>query len=170
MVLPILLYNCGTWGLTRSNIENIDAFHRKHLRRILGIYWPETISNKDLYDRCRRQPISILIKRQRWTLLGHILRRDNAIPAQTAMAEYFKEGGEKYVGRTPTSLPTTLNQDLKQYRRYLDTTESDIISSKQRKTTIPKHLKTEQDLLELKTLAQDRETWRRVTHYIQTSK
>ena len=58
LITPILLYNCGTWGLTKKNLDNIDTTHRKHLRKIIGIKWPDTISNADLYERCRTRPIS----------------------------------------------------------------------------------------------------------------
>ena len=28
LVLPILLYNCGTWAPTKSDLESLNAFHR----------------------------------------------------------------------------------------------------------------------------------------------
>ena len=41
LVIPILLYNCGTWGLTKQNLESLNIMHRKHLRNIIGVHWPE---------------------------------------------------------------------------------------------------------------------------------
>ena len=37
LVKVILLYNCGTWGLSRSDQKKLNSFHRKQLRRVIGI-------------------------------------------------------------------------------------------------------------------------------------
>ena len=162
LITPILFYNCGTWGLTKSTLESIDSTHRRHLRIVLGIHWPEKISNQDLYDRCRTTPLSFRIKKQRWKLFGHILRREDSIPAQTAMIEYF-ENGTKHVGRTPTSLPTILNQDLKQYKKHTEN------SSPITQDEIPAHLQTKYDLQKLQIIAQNRHAWRALARDIQRS-
>jgi hypothetical protein len=47
-VLPTLTYNIGTWGLTKSEFNSLDTFHRKQLRFLLGIFHPDHISNKAL--------------------------------------------------------------------------------------------------------------------------
>ena len=36
----ILTYNCGTWALAQTELNKIDAFHRKQLRKVLNIYCP----------------------------------------------------------------------------------------------------------------------------------
>ena len=36
--LPILLYNCGTWLLTKTGVEKLDAFYRRLLRRVIGVF------------------------------------------------------------------------------------------------------------------------------------
>ncbi|KAL9953953.1 hypothetical protein ACROYT_G041435 [Oculina patagonica] len=46
------------WRITSADIEQLDVFHRKCLRRILSIFWPHTISNCDLYKGSRERPIS----------------------------------------------------------------------------------------------------------------
>ena len=165
LILPIILYNCGTWGLTKKNLDSLDSFHRKQMRRVLGIHWPEKISNEDLYTRCRVRTISSRVKEQRWRLFGHILRRDETLPAQTSMKDYFRSG-EKYRGRTPASLPTTLNQDLQLYSKYIETTPEEDISQKQKDTHVPTSITTNRDLEELRTLAQDRDVWRDVFKWI----
>ena len=167
LITPILLYNCGTWGLTAKTLESLDTTHRKHLRRILSIHWPETISNEDLYERCRTRPISHKIIHQRWNLFGHILRRDNNIPAQTAMTEYFQKGKKKYLGRTPTSLPTILNKDITTYKQY--TKENPTRTNKTISQLLPSKLKTEKDLNKIRDIAQDREQWRKITTKIITA-
>ena len=48
-VLPVLTYNMGTWGLTKTELSRLDTHHRRHLRQIIGIRWPHRISNDALY-------------------------------------------------------------------------------------------------------------------------
>ena len=50
IVKPVLLYNCQTWGLTKADETNLDSFHRKQLRKILHIKFPNIIRNHDLYE------------------------------------------------------------------------------------------------------------------------
>ena len=66
LVLPVLTYNCGTWALTEQQQKATDAFHRKQLRILLGIFYPEKISKKELYKRCNTEPLGHFITRQTW--------------------------------------------------------------------------------------------------------
>ena len=52
LVLPVLLYNCGTWGAESSVIAKIDVFHRRQQRQVLGFTRLDGVSNKELYTRC----------------------------------------------------------------------------------------------------------------------
>ena len=36
-VIPVLMYNAGTWALTSAQSNKLDAFHRKQLRQVLNI-------------------------------------------------------------------------------------------------------------------------------------
>ena len=78
------------------------------------------------------------------------------------MIEYF-ENGTKHVGRTPTSLPTILNQDLKQYRKHTEN------SPPMSQDEIPAQLQTKHDLQKLQTIAQNRDAWRTLIRDIQLS-
>ncbi|KAK3744074.1 hypothetical protein RRG08_018703 [Elysia crispata] len=113
LVRSVLLYNCGTWALTKTDEEKLDSFHRKQLRRVLGIRYPTKISNKSLYKKCEQTPISLEVLQARWRLFGHVLRREPSIPANKAMAFYFHDNAKRARGRPITTLPMTLNNDLK---------------------------------------------------------
>ena len=56
-VLPILLYNCGTWALTYSMPRSIESFHRRQLRKVIGVHYPNTISNDQVYVRTKTEPL-----------------------------------------------------------------------------------------------------------------
>ena len=88
LVKSILTYNCGTWALAQTELNKLDAFHRKQLRKVLNIYYPTKISNKTLYKKCN-EPLSTHILESRWRLFGHILRRNEDIPANKAMQLYL---------------------------------------------------------------------------------
>ena len=49
LVRPVLLYGCGTWGLTAVLTEKLCALHRRHLRVMAGYRWPKHISNEAIY-------------------------------------------------------------------------------------------------------------------------
>ncbi|GFN89006.1 hypothetical protein PoB_001551200 [Plakobranchus ocellatus] len=108
----VLLYNCGTWALTKTDEDRLDSFHRKQLRNTLGIGYPTIISNASLYKKCREAPLSMQVLEARWRLFGHVLRRDRNIPANKAMLFYFSDN-KRARGRPLTTLPITLNNGLK---------------------------------------------------------
>ncbi|XP_071943833.1 uncharacterized protein [Antedon mediterranea] len=113
LVKSILLYNSETWGLTKEEAHKLDTFHRQQLRKIIGIRFPDRISNINLYRRTGTKPISLEIVDARWRLLGHILRQDPCTPANTAISYYFSNTTNiKFRGRPRTTLPITLSNDL----------------------------------------------------------
>ena len=119
-----------------------DAFHRKQLKRVVGIRYPEKITNKALYKQCNERPLSLYVLENRWRLFGHILRRDREIPAYKAMEGFFVPQGNKYRGRPITTLPVVLNNDLSRL-------ESSTYC-----------LKTFKDIENLKKIAEQRDQWR----------
>ena len=107
-------------GLTKAELDRLDAYHRRHLRQIVGIHWPHRISNTALYRRCRCHPISEDVKSARWRLFGHVLRMPRDTPAQQAIDYYFADTGDATSrGRARTSLPTALSADLRRVGRTL---------------------------------------------------
>ena len=142
LVKSVLLYNSSTWGMTKTDENKINAFHRKQLRIILGIHYPTKISNKSLYNKCNETPISLQILEARWRLFGHILRRTPEIPANKAMNFYFSNQGPKQKGRPVTTLLITLNNDLKRI------TGNNIL------------LTSYKDLENLREIATNRQEWR----------
>ena len=69
------LYMCGseTWRTTKSMLQKIQTFVNKCLRRILRIWWPETISNEALWERTNQEPIEHQIRRKKWSWIGNTL-------------------------------------------------------------------------------------------------
>ena len=155
LVKSILLYNCGTWGVTKAEENKLDAFHRKQLKRILGIKYPKKISNKNLYREAREKPISDTMREARWKLLGHILRRPEEIPANKAMTLYFNDeiSGKKFKGARRTTLPEVLNSDLERL-------QNEFHHMKDHNYCARLKFRTREDLDRLKNVASNRKSWR----------
>lgn len=66
-VLGVPLYGAESWKVTNAITTKLDVFQARCLRRILRIFWPNTISNEELYKRTNTIPLSQEIKRGRWT-------------------------------------------------------------------------------------------------------
>ena len=101
--------------------------HRRHLRSILGISWPTTISNEHLYIRCDARPLSELVTEARWRMAGHVLRMATDTPAQLAM-RFALQGAMEYKGRRgrhQTNLLETIRADLSKHQLKLQC-EADI--------------------------------------------
>ena len=116
-----LLYNAGVSAYTKVQLDKIDAAHRRHLRRLLGIYYPERISNLELYKQTESKPISVGITELRWTMLGHTLRLPEETPGNKAIKQYYRRKVEQTDlprkstnrGRVLTTIPRLLQLDLR---------------------------------------------------------
>ena len=85
LVKSVLTYNACTWGLTKQDEKNLDSFHRKQLRQVIGVYYPHRIGNIELYRVTGARPLTIDITRSRWKMFGHALRLHKDTPARKAM-------------------------------------------------------------------------------------
>ena len=90
-VLPHFTYNLCTQALTRPLENRIDVAHRKLLRKLIGVVYPNIISNVTLYNRTQSEPISVGARLARWAYFGHVLRRkDECHPAAEATFAFFR--------------------------------------------------------------------------------
>ncbi len=149
LVRSILLYNCGTWGMSVTDEKKIDSFHRQQLRHILNIKYPNKIRSKHLYKTTKTHTISADIVKQRWKLFGHTLRMDKDTPARKAM-KFFSEktDAKKFRGRKRTTIVTTLNRDIQNTK--LKYPHFDLPT-----------LRTELDLHNIRVKATNRNLWRK---------
>ena len=74
LIVPVLLYNCGLWTLTKRQNEQLDVWQRRKLRYIFGVHYPHCKSNQILYEKSKQQPISRVCKRRRLLWFGHVVR------------------------------------------------------------------------------------------------
>ena len=84
-VKSILFYGSETWRLTNASTKTLQVFMNRCLRNIIGIKWPNTISNKELWKRTRQEPIERTITTRRWKWIGHTLRKSNTNVTRQAL-------------------------------------------------------------------------------------
>ena len=113
-VLSVLLYGCETWKMNRYNEKRIDIFVQKCLRRILKIYYPNMISNDELYKLAKVQKVTDTIKYRRRRYLGHILRQDPS-KYQHAVIRW-KPDGKRNIGRPRETWFRTVERDFRSMR------------------------------------------------------
>ena len=57
LVKSVLLYNCGTWGVSKNDQRKPNNFHTRQVRKVIGIQWPHKISNNKLYKITGTKPL-----------------------------------------------------------------------------------------------------------------
>ena len=61
--------------MIKSDKTKLDVFLHKCLRRILKIYWPMKVTNEEVRFKTNMEEITQQIKRRRWKLIWHVLRK-----------------------------------------------------------------------------------------------
>ena len=64
-VKSTLLYGSETWKTTTNILNKLQTFSNRCLRCLLGIYWPNTISNANLCELTKQEPIETQIRRRK---------------------------------------------------------------------------------------------------------
>ncbi|VDO88539.1 unnamed protein product [Schistosoma curassoni] len=83
-VKTVPLYGVETWRTATTTIKNVQVLINSCLRKILNIYWPDTISNTLLWKITSQLPDEEEIMERRWKWLGHTLRKSpNCIARQS---------------------------------------------------------------------------------------
>ena len=160
MVVSVIMYNCSSWAVPNEMLRKLDVCHRTHLRQILKIKWPTTITNEKLYKLCSTTPLSDRVKSSRWRLLGHILRSPEDTPAALALS--YAVAGSSHLkgrlGRHKINLLSLIRKDIN--RIPVDIfSENELLHQKLK-------LKDQQDIDVLRRLAHDRSMWKRLFYYV----
>ena len=108
-VLAVLLYGAETWKMTEHDACRLDRFQRGCLRRIFRIFWPEKITNKDLYKKAEMIPVSDMIADRRWRWLGHVLRLESINHAKVSLT--WSPEGRRRRGRPKTTWRRTVESE-----------------------------------------------------------
>lgn len=109
-VKSVLLYGSECWRVTQKDMGKVEVFHNKCLRRICNIYWPNKVTNTDLYERTGCYSIVQEITKRRFRWLGHTLRMpQDEIPK---VALRWTPPGKRKRGRPKTTWRRTVVAEL----------------------------------------------------------
>jgi len=97
--------------MLESDLGKLSTFHTKSLRKILRIFWPQTISNKDLLSWCEQEGMGTIIMQRRWRWIGHVIRKDNESITKTAL--YWTPEGRRKCGRPKNTWRRTVKTELR---------------------------------------------------------
>lgn len=114
-VKSVLLYGCETWKVTRDIERRLQVFINKSLRRILRVYWPETIPNEQLWARTGQEKVNIQIKRRKWNWIGHTLRRPEDNIARLALD--WNPQGSRAKGRPKITWRRSIKKEIEEHGR-----------------------------------------------------
>ena len=110
--LSVLLYGAESWKVTKSVCQKLEVFQNKCLRRILGIYWPNKISNYELRRKTCVRPVSLEVKQRGWRWIGHICRMPLVAIPQVAMR--WTPDGKRKRGRPRESQRRSVEREIKE--------------------------------------------------------
>ena len=109
-VKSVLLYGSECWRETQADMNKLSSFHNGCLRKICKIFWPEIISNADLFKKTNSLDIVIEIRRRRMRWLGHVLRMPQESIPKVALR--WTPQGKRNRGRPKTTWRRTVLADL----------------------------------------------------------
>ena len=112
----------GASAYRRTELYKLNVAHRRHLRRILGVFYPDHISSEDAYNRTNTRPISIDVIEKRRTLFGHTLRFSKETTGSRVITQFYQskamganeERKPTRRGRALTTLPRLLQRGLRE--------------------------------------------------------
>ena len=111
-VKAVLLYGSETWRTTKTVMKKVQTFINSCLRKILRIHWPETISNKELWQRTGQLAAEEEIKRRKWRWIGHTLRKTSSSITRQALT--WNPQGRRKRGRPRNSWRRDLEADSRE--------------------------------------------------------
>ncbi|XP_075151095.1 uncharacterized protein LOC142225204 [Haematobia irritans] len=84
-IKSVILYGCETWNSANKELQAIQVFINRCLRKIVRIFWPNTITNEELWRTTKQQSVLLEIRRRKWMWIGHTLRKPHDDITRTAL-------------------------------------------------------------------------------------
>lgn len=98
--------------MTKKKLQKIQTFINRCLRDIFRIRWPDKISNKELWQRGRQEPVESEIQRRKWGWIGHTCKPVASITRQVLT---WRPQGKQKRGRLKNSWRQDTEAELNRY-------------------------------------------------------
>ena len=120
-MLPVLLYGCETWTLTRDLRRRLNSFGTRSLRRILGYRWSDFVSNERFLRETQMRFGTGIVHEHQLQLHGHVARFPDADPAHQILSARESHEWRRPMGRPRASWLQQVDRHLKEIEmdRYL---------------------------------------------------
>ena len=111
-IKSVLLYGAESWRDNKTQTKKLQTFINKCLRKILKVFWPNRITNLELWEKTNQIPVTQEIKNRKWKWIGHTLRKDDTDITKEAL-EWNPQGTRKK-GRPPNTWRRTVLKEAKE--------------------------------------------------------
>jgi hypothetical protein len=109
-IMPILLYGCESWHLTKAQQRKLLSVENRFLRQILGIRWHDFVTNDTVRERTSQPSVTSVILNRRLGWLGHVLRMSPESVGQASL--FYNPGGTRRRGRPCLTIARAYTADL----------------------------------------------------------
>ena len=113
LVLPVLLYGCETWTLTKDLRRRLNSFGTRSLQRILGYRWSDFVSNERLLRETQLRFVTCIVLEHQLRLYGHVARFPDADLAHQIFSVRETREWRRPTGRPHASWLQQVDQHLK---------------------------------------------------------
>ncbi len=110
-IKSVLLYGSETWRMTKKTVQRIQTFINSCLKRIFRIWWPNKISNEELWRKGKQEPVEKQILRRKWGWIGHTLRKPATTITRQALT--WNPQGKRKRGRPKNTWRRDSEAELK---------------------------------------------------------
>ena len=113
-MLPVLLYECETWSLTRYLRQRLYSFGTRSLRRILGYRWSDFVFNDRLLIETQMRFVTHIVREHQLRLCGHVARFPAADPAHQILSAREPREWRRPMGQPRALLLQRVDRHLKE--------------------------------------------------------
>ena len=112
-VFTVVTYGCECWSTTKDDIQRLEVFHQRCIRRILRIRWFYFISNEEVLARAKIRSLQSYISEKRLRWFGHLTR----MPPErlsSYILDWTPKHGSRSVGMPRRTWTGTIEEDIEE--------------------------------------------------------
>ena len=103
------IYASETWKSTARVRQQLDVFHQRNLRKILGIAWKDRVTNMEVLSRTGQRRLQDIVAERRLRMAG--IKMPPGRPANHVMS-WTPRGSGRRRGRPTKTWRSTFKEDL----------------------------------------------------------
>ena len=86
IVMSVGIFASETWKITTKNVQKLNVFHQRCLRKILHVTCREHVTNEEVLMRTGSRKLAYTVTECSFLLTGHILRLPSHRPSKVAIS------------------------------------------------------------------------------------